>query len=70
MGVFMHSEGEWQTVGEEDDDTERMKVSGGWLYRTRVSSGGQEFMFTSVAMTFVPHVPEPDSKGKMVIKRR
>jgi hypothetical protein len=38
----------WEEIsgGEDAATTERMRVSGGWLYRTRDSSG--------VAMVFVP----------------
>jgi hypothetical protein len=65
LGVCsMTCESVWKVVGEDYDGIEKMKVPGGWLYRTRVTSGGQELSITSVALAFVPRVPEPASKKK------
>src|SRR5258708_1278886 len=56
----------WKTVGEDYDGVERMKVPGGHLYRSRVSSGGPDFSVTSVALAFVPDASETTSKKKAV----
>ena len=69
LGVYMSHDSKWKSV-DDDSGTERMRVPGGWLYARRVTSGGQELSITSVAMTFVPDVPEPELKKKVVIKRR
>lgn len=52
----------WIAVGEGVDGIEKMKVPGGWLYRTRVISGPPELLLISVALAFVPSVPQPATK--------
>jgi hypothetical protein len=59
----------WKPVGDDTDDIEKMKVVGGWLFRTRVTSGGEQLLVTSVAMAFVPD-PTPPKKETVRIKRR
>ena len=58
---------QWIPVGEDSDGVERMKVRGGQLYRTLVTSGGEQLLVTSVAMVFVP---DPEPRRRVVIKRR
>ncbi len=65
LGVCMDYESKWKPVGDDTDGTERMKVPGGWLYRTLVISTGQ-----TTALAFVPDSPRLKPAKKLVIKRR
>lgn len=57
---------EWELVSERTHDngwpvdkTERLKVPGGWLYRTILDDVGGDNSRDIVAMVFVPEVVEP-----------
>ena len=68
LGVRMFDDvTKWKSV---DEDTEKMHVPGGWLYRTRFSIGGHEMPFVSVALAFVPDMRELGSKKRQVMKQR
>jgi hypothetical protein len=53
---------DWEEVGEDEASiTERAPVPGGWLYRTLLWEGAKNTVddkWVSVAMAFVPAVPE------------
>jgi hypothetical protein len=70
LGVAMDEvNSRWQTVGEDFDHIEKLKVAGGYIFRSRITSGGQEHPVTAaVALCFVPSVPDPEPTKKK--KRR
>lgn len=47
------TDSETEIAGHETSGTERLKVPGGWLYRTIVAGPGS----VGVALCFVPNVP-------------
>lgn len=54
----------WKSVGDEDGDTDRMKIPGGKLYRTRVC--GNDSDVVAVAMVFVP---DPERTHRITLRK-
>jgi hypothetical protein len=67
LGVLMGDANKWQRI---NDDTDRLRVPGGFLYRACATGGGQDLLVTSVALAFVPDASDPTPKKRLVIKRR
>jgi hypothetical protein len=56
-------ESKWELVDDERGQTDRLKIPGGWLYRTTVSDRDSDVV--PAAMVFVPD-PEKKKKFRLV----
>jgi hypothetical protein len=58
------SNSQWEIVVKDQNatDTERLRVDGGWLYRTRIKAGPNDHPSIGVAMCFVPEAKKPTEK--------